>query len=343
MSNVIALTAPSLDVVNIHQHVTCVRPKRRGGPRIEVEHSANKLIIHNYGHGGFGWSMLPGSVLHSLSLLEQNYLQPSSKHITIIGAGCMGLLTAIFLKERGWNPEIIAEEIFPLTSHKAAGSLSVIAIKALPEKQSLMDQIMVDSHLFYRDQVMSGNPVLTGIAPVPVYMIHEGSPSHRFPMIEAGVMKKQEGVEVFFGGSEKYAAQKFDTFFLDTKVVMQNLMDKVLAYKISIIQKQVLDFLDVKTDIIFNCSGLGARRWEPENMIPVQGHLVKMENQPIETRDYILYAHIKIDGKFREVSWTPNGGGILGGTSINMQTSAEPNPDRGERIIENARLFFGGR
>ena len=38
-----------------------IRPYRKGGIRLESEHIGNKYIIHNYGHGGGGFSLSYGS------------------------------------------------------------------------------------------------------------------------------------------------------------------------------------------------------------------------------------------------------------------------------------------
>ena len=35
----------------------CLRPFRPQGPRIEAERMGRKTIVHNYGHGGSGWSL----------------------------------------------------------------------------------------------------------------------------------------------------------------------------------------------------------------------------------------------------------------------------------------------
>jgi len=37
-----------------------LRPFRRGGPRVGVEITGDKLLAHNYGHGGSGWTLAPG-------------------------------------------------------------------------------------------------------------------------------------------------------------------------------------------------------------------------------------------------------------------------------------------
>ncbi|MCP5013791.1 MAG: FAD-binding oxidoreductase, partial [Ketobacter sp.] len=39
----------------------CTRPFRAMGPRTDVESMGNKTVIHNYGHGGSGWSLSWGA------------------------------------------------------------------------------------------------------------------------------------------------------------------------------------------------------------------------------------------------------------------------------------------
>src|SRR6516225_4217085 len=39
----------------------CTRPFRAAGPRIEMERLGHKTVVHNYGHGGSGWSLSWGS------------------------------------------------------------------------------------------------------------------------------------------------------------------------------------------------------------------------------------------------------------------------------------------
>ena len=39
----------------------CLRPFRAAGPRLDTEHLGDKLVVHNYGHGGSGWSLSWGS------------------------------------------------------------------------------------------------------------------------------------------------------------------------------------------------------------------------------------------------------------------------------------------
>jgi hypothetical protein len=44
-------------VDRIFRITVCLRPFRAAGPRLDVERVADKLIVHNYGHGGSGRSL----------------------------------------------------------------------------------------------------------------------------------------------------------------------------------------------------------------------------------------------------------------------------------------------
>ena len=39
----------------------CTRPFRATGPRLDVERVGDAMVVHNYGHGGSGWSLSWGS------------------------------------------------------------------------------------------------------------------------------------------------------------------------------------------------------------------------------------------------------------------------------------------
>src|SRR6478609_10309127 len=39
----------------------CIRPFRTKGPNLDVEQIGDTMVVHNYGHGGSGWSLSWGS------------------------------------------------------------------------------------------------------------------------------------------------------------------------------------------------------------------------------------------------------------------------------------------
>lgn len=339
---IIKLQAPRISAHHIKQHITCIRPKRVGGPNVSLEQRDNKIIANNYGHGGFGWTFLPGSVRYSIEQLSIHLTTHHliEKRVTVIGAGCYGLLSAIWLHEQGFQVRIVAEETEQLASHKAAGSASVIAIKASKAQQPLMDQLEVASHCFYHQAVTRRHDLFADVKQLPVYMLHEGNPHYFYPMVDAGVMPEPETVMINFGATS-YQAKRFETFFIETINTMNRFMQQIEQYRIPIERRKITDLNTLSDPIIFNCSGLGARTWDQTQIVPVQGHLVMLQDQPLDELQYILYAHIKINGKLREVSWTPKNGGMLGGSALNFQDKLDTNQEQAGLIIERALHFFG--
>lgn len=96
----------------------CTRPFRAVGPRLEVETVGDKRVVHNYGHGGSGWSLSWGSAAIAAGMALDGGVRP----IAVIGCGAMGLTTALTLKRAGAPVTIYASERLPHTrSARASG------------------------------------------------------------------------------------------------------------------------------------------------------------------------------------------------------------------------------
>lgn len=97
----------------------CIRPFRAAGPRLDAEQIGNTLVIHNYGHGGSGWSLSWGSA--EIALGKAMSVLP--KDIAVIGCGIVGLSAAIVAQRWGLNVTIYARDPLPRTrSIRANGS-----------------------------------------------------------------------------------------------------------------------------------------------------------------------------------------------------------------------------
>lgn len=108
----------------------CTRPFRAAGPRIEAEYlgrspdgsGSGKLLIHNYGHGGSGWSLSWGSAARVLQLLRESTAEQTLSEIAVVGCGAMGLTTAIALQRTGLRVKIYARDLPPdVRSSRATG------------------------------------------------------------------------------------------------------------------------------------------------------------------------------------------------------------------------------
>ena len=60
-ARVLSLLPPRASTDRITGITVCTRPFRAQGPRLEVEQVLGKTVVHNYGHGGSGWSLSWGS------------------------------------------------------------------------------------------------------------------------------------------------------------------------------------------------------------------------------------------------------------------------------------------
>ncbi|HET9161302.1 MAG TPA: D-amino-acid oxidase, partial [Caulobacteraceae bacterium] len=77
----------------------CLRPFRAAGPRLDAETVGDKLVVHNYGHGGSGWSLSWGSGLMAV----KKAMAGGERDIAVVGAGALGLTAARVAQKAGAN------------------------------------------------------------------------------------------------------------------------------------------------------------------------------------------------------------------------------------------------
>jgi D-amino-acid oxidase len=102
----------------ITRMTVCLRPFRAAGPRIEAERIGDKRVVHNYGHGGSGWSLSWGSA----EIVRELAMQGGTTDIAVIGCGALGLTAATMLQRAGAKVTIYAADRLPRTrSSRATG------------------------------------------------------------------------------------------------------------------------------------------------------------------------------------------------------------------------------
>jgi len=96
----------------------CTRPFRAEGPRIETQKLGGKTIVHNYGHGGSGWSLSWGSGTLALQMAQAT----GARELGVIGCGAIGLTTALLAQRAGLRTQIYAKALPPdVFSMRASG------------------------------------------------------------------------------------------------------------------------------------------------------------------------------------------------------------------------------
>ena len=154
------LKPPKLSLDNLGKFILCHRPMRRGSPRMDIEQYGRKLIMHNYGHGGIGWTLGPGCAQFVVNKFKK-MTQPvdtaktnvnSDETVVVIGAGVLGLCTAYELVKNGYkNITIIADKFDDLVSHNAGGFLAPSTMEVDSETQKYFDNICFDAYKFYAE------------------------------------------------------------------------------------------------------------------------------------------------------------------------------------------------
>lgn len=96
---------PPLAPIRAHEDrlfkiTVCLRPFRAQGPRIESERIGDKLVVHNYGHGGSGWSLSWGSGTLALQQALAG-TDPTTLDLAVIGCGALGLTAATLAQRAG--------------------------------------------------------------------------------------------------------------------------------------------------------------------------------------------------------------------------------------------------
>ena len=89
------------------------------GPNLDIEQIGDAMVVHNYGHGGSGWSLSWGSA----DIAVQKAMSLSPKEIAVIGCGIIGLTAAIIAQRAGAQVTIYTREMYNRTrSVRANGS-----------------------------------------------------------------------------------------------------------------------------------------------------------------------------------------------------------------------------
>jgi glycine/D-amino acid oxidase-like deaminating enzyme len=96
-------------VDRITRITVCTRPFRAQGPRLDVERVGARTVVHNYGHGGSGWSLSWGSG----AVATAKAMATGERNIAVVGCGALGLTTALLLQRAGANVTIYAKDIPP--------------------------------------------------------------------------------------------------------------------------------------------------------------------------------------------------------------------------------------
>lgn len=312
-----------------------LRPFRPSGFVVSAEPLGDKLLVHNYGHGGAGVTLSWGTAhLAVESILASGRSGPTA----VLGCGVVGLSTARLLQRHGFVVTIYARDLPPETTSNVAGASWYPGLVVRPECRTPAWEAQFEraarfSHRAFQDLVGTRY----GVRWLPQYYLSDrpiGEPWEYQLLRDLFPGKILEPGEHPF--HTPYAAVDH-LMFIAPPVYLRALMRDFREAGGRIVVRRFEDPAQVtalREPIVANCTGLGARElFGDSELTPLKGQLEVLLPQP-----EVEYA-VGMD----ELYMFPRADGILlGGTRERGVETLEPNPTATRRIFDGHRRIFDG-
>jgi D-amino-acid oxidase len=315
--------------------VVGLRPYRRAGVRVEAEKVGEKLVVHNYGHGGGGITLSWGT--SELAVAEA--WKTGERRFAVLGCGAVGLATARLLQQRGAEVTIYAKDLPPhTTSNIAGGQWCPTSVMDADRRTSASDRWLEQaarlSHRAYQ-QLPAGE---FGIRWLPNYICSDEPLAEWW---EQALTRDLYPDRAELRGDEhpfpfRYA-RRFTTMLIETPIYLPAMVREVRLAGGRIVVRELQDRQQIQglpEPVVVNCTGLGAQTlFEDALMEPVRGQLSFLLPQP--EVDYIMIA----GGLYM---FPRRDGILLGGTFEHGASSLDVNEETKARILAGHRRIFEG-
>jgi glycine/D-amino acid oxidase-like deaminating enzyme len=317
--------------------VVGLRPFRDEGFVLTNERLGEKVVVHNYGHGGAGVTLSWGVAL----LAAEQARNLEDKSVAVIGSGAVGLATARVLQRRGKTVTVYARELPPETTSNIAGALWMPTSVYDPRRitPEFMERFKLASRLSNREfQTLVGPEY--GVRWVETYTLRANP--------EPAGWEPAGGAELY-PASRYYAdarkafgfpyVRQFSTMLIEPHTYLRALARDFQQAGGRVVVRELKSREEVAAlpeRVVFNCTGLGARAlFGDQGLTPVRGQLEVLLPQP--ELDY-CYLHSSL------YMFPRRDGVILGGTFEHDNYSLDPDAHTGARIVEeHAQVAKGFR
>jgi glycine/D-amino acid oxidase-like deaminating enzyme len=313
-----ALQLPTLRLSTDHitRITVCTRPFRAAGPRMDVEKLGEKTVVHNYGHGGSGWSLSWGAG----AIATASAMATGQRDIAVIGCGAMGMTTARQLQRAGARVTIYAKDLPPNVRSSWATGLytpdSRIALEehVTPEFKKTWAEMSRQTYETFQS--------FLGVAGTPVEYIDNYSLSDTATRTRSEPEDKPKFADLqreltpdlmptpvdFEPGAhqfgERYLRRNSQLMF-NLASYSRILLDDFTSNggKLEIAEfNSPADFARLKEKTLVNCTGYGARALLGDtSLTPVRGQITRLISQP--DANYGIH--------YKDVSFVPRRDGLL--------------------------------
>jgi glycine/D-amino acid oxidase-like deaminating enzyme len=304
---------------------------------VRGEKIGEKVVIHNYGHGGAGITLSWGTS----QLAADEAAQTGLRDCAVVGCGVIGLSTARILQERGYQPVIYAKDMPPNTTSNMAGGLwdpVTVYENATPVFHAQFEKAARLAHRRY--QLLAGEEY--AVRWLPLYNLSNDKPFAAPPQdsVRGSIGDLFPETHVIEKGANpfhvKYARRR-DTMLIEPSIYLQKLMRDfyVAGGRIEIRSfGSASELMSLNERLIFNCTGLGAKAlFNDEELTPIKGQLTFLLPQA-----EVNYCTVGPD----DIYMFPRHDGIvLGGSHERGNWSMDVEPDVAQRILRGNAALFG--
>jgi D-amino-acid oxidase len=317
--------------------VVGLRPFRPSGFVVRAESLGEKLLVHNYGHGGGGVTLSWGTAYLAAELIRES---GKSGPVAVIGCGVIGLATARTLQRRGFDVTIYAKDMPPETTSNIAGaSWSPTSVIDEDHRTAAWDsQFERAARFAHRSwQLLAGDEYAVHWREQYTLSDQDFGPNWDHEMLHDlfPASRKLEASENPFPA--KYVHVE-NTMFIEPSIYLNTLVRDFYIFggRIRRIMFATPSQLATLSEpIIVNCTGLGARElFGDRELMPIKGQLTVLLPQP-----EIDYAMVSAGPLYM---FPRRDGIILGGTFERGVETLEPNAEAKQRILAGHQRIFGG-
>jgi glycine/D-amino acid oxidase-like deaminating enzyme len=327
--------APRISMDNVIRSIVGLRPYRPSGFVVKSEKFDDKVVVHNYGHGGGGITLSWGSS----ALAVRETLGMEQREAAVVGGGVMGLTSARLLQDAGWKVTIYTRDVARhTTSNRAGGQWSPASVY---DKDVATDafkaQLNWAARISHHAQTNLGGAAY-GIRWMENYFLshkpfdddNDSELDDLFPYSET-LLPDEHPFDVPY-------VRVMVTMMVEPATFLRKLTEDFHAAGGQTVIRSFNDRADVLSldePVIFNCTGLGAAKlFGDDELTPVKGQLVflppdlNVDYLTIGGGDELLYMFSRSDAL------------VLGGTAKKGDYSMQPEPAETERIVAGHQRIF---
>ena len=327
-----------------------LRPHRDAGFRLQADKLDEKLVIHNYGHGGAGMSLSWGTGL----MAAEFALEHTERRAAVIGCGVVGLTSARQLQRRGFTVTIYAMSVPPNTTSNMSLAGFTPTSGLVEDRTPAWDtQFRRAAEIAYTQLQLLARPDygiswIYSFSPLETDLSNAsnaaGPNSLLPPQLRTGQVILQPGEHPF---PTRFATQR-TTMRIEPSIYLDALVRDFLLWGGRIVIRKFdspRDLMSLSEPILINCTGLGAQAiFGDSTLVPLKGQLTHFV--PQAEVNYQTNGGLRPGGSNEfGIHMMPRHDGIaLGGTSERGVWTLEPNEEARKRIVDaHIELFTSMR